>query len=164
MTVKSPHPYWVRRCGRTLLHQLAYAASKGNGVFARRITVAGGNDRANAARYLRECGLPIYARRAGEDTVWFLLRDTDPTALLEEWKHRILHDAYAEVCRAHMALSPHPWATTEANDLRIIALNIGAWIGEDPADVLDDIQPAAMPEPLTAIIASLDSGTIEEEE
>ena len=163
MSIKAADPYWVRNTARMLLHQLAYAASKDMGVPARDIKVSGGNYRQAAARYLRECGLPIYARRKGEDSAWFLLLETDNPAFLAEWKKRILTDAYAEVCRAHMALEPHQWSKAEARELRQIALTLGGWLNLDPLQVLVDIKPRSLSNALKNIMSSLADGSITED-
>jgi hypothetical protein len=151
MTVKiSPH-FALRQEASRMLTVLVNAAKKGEGVFAQNMPGHSGVVRQQAAAYLRQCGVPVYARRAGEDSAWFLLLDED-VRLTDEWAERILTDVYAEMCRAHMALVGNPRFTNRANWLRSNIVEVSGWLNMAPKQIAADMTPETPPAWVTVIL------------
>ncbi len=145
MRIKVGATYEVRRHAREMLEAVAKAAEKNNGVRVSNMPGSSGMYRQWAARWLRQMGVPLYARRAGSESVWFLLLDED-ALLASEWQARIISDAYAEVCRAHMSLRPHKPFEKKARELSSMAVTLGTWLGYDIDRIVKDLAPVARPQ------------------
>jgi hypothetical protein len=144
----------VRRNARLMLEALADAATRSRGVMSSKMPGVSGMDRQTAARWLRQMGVPIYARRKAGDSAWFLLLEEDVT-LASEWSRRMLADCYSETCRAHMALRPHPQFEATCRELAAHAVTIGGWLGYGLDRVVADLAPTPKPKWVEATIASV---------
>ena len=142
--VKVGAGYEVQRMARLMLEATAEAAKHGNGVMVHNMPGHPGVLRQWAARWLRQMGIPLYAQRKAENSVWFLLLEEDEV-LASEWQRRILHDCYSEICRAHMALKPHQQFEQRARELQSFAVTIGTWLGHDLTKIITDLEPVARP-------------------
>jgi len=140
-----------------ILRAVAEKAKTGHGLRAHALPSGTRNERQMAARWLRERGVPLYARRAGSDSAWFLIHPTQPEGFIAEWENRIIRDAYSEVVRAHQALSNSPHAATRRRSLTAAAISIGNLIGIDPRVALVDLTPEATPGSVQAILDDVDA-------
>jgi hypothetical protein len=141
--------------GIELLRQLAEAKKNKRGVFAQNVTVTG-QYRYLAAQWLRERGVPIVATRARQNSMWYLLDESDSAQLKAQWRNRIVGDVYAELCRACQALSRLPSGKAAHDELQAYAVQVGSWLGRNPATVLDETRPKDRTPTTRAILDDVD--------
>lgn len=111
------------------------------------------NRKQEAARWLREMGVPLIASRARHDSRWYVApHDSD---LHEEWVARILSDAYVETCRAYCALRPYEARRSSAKALKTAAMNLGTELGYELSEIEDALTPEAMPFGLKAMLVEI---------
>jgi len=142
--VKAGAGYEIRHLAKQILEATAKAAEKGQGVRVQNMPGESGVYRQSAARYLRQMGVPLYAQQAADQSIWFLLLDEDEM-LMAEWKRRIVYNAYAETCRAHMALSYYK-DKTPVRALGTAAVAFGGLLNYDLERVVRDVAPASRPQ------------------
>ena len=138
-----------------MLTPLIEAAKSGNGVFARNLPGSGGQYRSAAARLLREMGVPLYARKRGADSAWFLL-DRSDSALAKDWYRRMIRDHYTEMCRARMALTGN--STPAIVDVYTkAAIALGDLLGYSVEQVLEDVEPTPRAEWVDNMLSRLNN-------
>jgi hypothetical protein len=130
-----------------IIKALSTTAKSGNGLFTSGLphTVY---PRSAVARLLREWGVPIMATRRGNRSAWFILSlfgESTQKSLAEEWRRRIISDAYAEACRAHMGLMKQKFTKEDARVLVTVAVTLGDRLGYGVDEVIKDLTPTPMP-------------------
>lgn len=137
-----------------MIRALTKAAKKGNGLFTSSLPSTG-YSRPAIARMLREWGVPIMATRRGNRSAWFILSlfgESTQRSLAEEWRRRIISDAYAEVCRAHMGLTRQEFTQDDARVLATVAVTLGDRLGYGMSEVVADLMPTPIPAPIEAML------------
>lgn len=157
MAVKREAVTWTRvYYAEKIIAALGKAAKDRRGVFA--ATLPGsGQMRPIVARMLREMGVPLMATRRGNQSAWFILSlfpKATQERLAEEWRRRIIADGYAEICRMHMAVAPHPYMSEEKKILAAVAVQLGERLGYDLPTVQADMEPSVTDPQILAALRS----------
>lgn len=137
-----------------IIAALGTAAKSKNGMFTYDLP-GSPQMRPVVARILREMGVPLMARRSGRQSVWFILSlhsKRVQQVMGEEWRRRIIADGYAEICRMHMAVAPHPYMAEEERILAAIAVQLGERLGYGIAEVQSDMATRAIHPKIDAAI------------
>jgi len=141
--------------GKRIIKALVEAAKDNRGLFTSGLPYTS-YGRPAVARLLREWGVPIVATRRSGRSAWFILTEGIPTStqrnLVNEWERRIMADAYAEVCRAYMALTSAKGAKKNREALQSCAATLGVQLGYGLAEVIADLTPSTMPSDVAALL------------
>jgi hypothetical protein len=136
----------VKRAAVDMLDRIT--KTKRRGLIASKIGVRAPT-RGHAAQWLRQQGVPLMATRKGPESRWWVAAGRPDLA--DQWRDRMIRDAYVEVCRAHMALKPHAAYKADAGAMAAAAVMFGSHLGIGLDEVLVDITPVALDPAVAAI-------------
>jgi hypothetical protein len=97
-----------------------------------------------AAKYLRDLGVPVVAKKARHNSSWRIAQAGDATAgvLTEEWALRVRREHYSEAISTARALALHADPNVAAIRQTVLqsAINLGMQMGKSINEVVADAE------------------------